>query len=976
MNKNTARLLASMVGEIVEIAEEPRDFWGKYLRVRVIVDVTKPLKRGLRVWLAEFEMMLTVLLKYERLPEFCHRCGMVGHSVRECMLKASAEGDLKFGSWLKATPHVRFNGRPFRKTGDGNFASSSKDRAESEPPNFQQRRTGFCYWEDDGMGEVLGENRGLDEVDVMGDSLMVIKEGSELINIEVGQSDDMAIQNRVSKRWKRVVRSPVQRKLANFPSPIKKILSIRSKSRSCSKSPRLGNPRALAALKKVLRSSSPDLVFLCETRLRGVWAEQIKRKLGFENGFHVNCEGKSGGLILLWNNLWDVEIKSFSKSHIDSFVRMDDGNCWRFTGLYGCPHQNLRRDFWELLKRLKMGSSLPWLCGGDLNEILVSSEKLGGTNRLVSGMNDFRNALDFCNLDDLGFRGPLFTWSNKRVEAANVQERLDRFLANQQWKYLFPGALVENLDFLFSDHRPILLNLQGSRRKDIRRKLKSCASHLEVWSRSIFGSLRKYISEKHEALNLLLAGVQSVSSAEKIRVLEKELSSLLAKEELYWQQRARTDWMISGDKNTKFFHARATARKRKNEILKLVDEFGVCHEDDEGIANTVSNYFSSLFKSSSPSVQDLEEASCNIKNRFSEDMLETISADFSADEVRAAVFSLGPSKAPGPDGFHALFFQKFWVASFIDSSSHSWDPCKLDSFFLNIDKELILSIPLSCRNEDDVLIWHFDKHGHYSVKSGYKLAIAEKFKKLSSGSSSDQHWWLSLWNLHIPQKIKIFIWKVCKNAIPSLSNLLKVETVEHALLWCSGLDDIWVNSQFEVLLRNFNRMKCFDLLRWVFSKSSRADFDLLDHAGFYLAEFQNTLASVSPLVPRPVCSGSVGWSPPPCGSLKLNCDAAVRIDKNFIGVGAAIRDSSGHVVVASSHLLSGFFSPEIGEFLALREGLLLASHHSLQVVGVSSCQAISRSRNGLAHMLASFALSSMEDYVWLDVRPSCLFSGS
>ncbi|KAL5744797.1 hypothetical protein ACOSQ2_027913 [Xanthoceras sorbifolium] len=235
-------------------------------------------------------------------------------------------------------------------------------------------------------------------------------------------------------------------------------------------------------------------------------------------------------------------------------------------------------------------------------------------------------------------------------------------------------------------------------------------------------------------------------------------------------------------------------------------------------------------------------------------------------------------------------------------------------------------------------------------------------------------------------------------------------------------------------------MKCFDLLRWVFSKSSRADFEffcvvlwniwndrnslvhlqkvkyaesLLDHAGFYLAEFQNTLASVSPLVPRPVCSGSVGWSPPPCGSLKLNCDAAVRIDKNFIGVGAAIRDSFGHVVVASSHLLSGFFSPEIGEFLALREGLLLASHHSLQVslietdasnvaagvlsksvclgpagaivndikalckiVGVSSCQAISRSRNGLAHMLASFALSSMEDHVWLDVRPSCLFSGS
>ncbi|KAL5759578.1 hypothetical protein ACOSP7_018095 [Xanthoceras sorbifolium] len=107
----------------------------------------------------------------------------------------------------------------------------------------------------------------------------------------------------------------------------------------------LRNPRELAALKKVLRRFFPSLVFLCETRVKVFWAEQIKRKMGFDNGFHVDCEGKNGELILLWNNVWKVDNKSLSKGHIDSIVRMEDGNFWRFTGAYGCPQSGQRKDF-------------------------------------------------------------------------------------------------------------------------------------------------------------------------------------------------------------------------------------------------------------------------------------------------------------------------------------------------------------------------------------------------------------------------------------------------------------------------------------------------------------------------------------------------------------------------------------------------------------------------------------------------------
>ena len=41
------------------------------------------------------------------------------------------------------------------------------------------------------------------------------------------------------------------------------------------------------------------------------------------------------------------------------------------------------------------------------------------------------------------------------------------------------------------------------------------------------------------------------------------------------------------------------------------------------------------------------------------EMQQTLSRDFSADEVKVDVFQMGPTKAPEPDGMNALFYHKF-----------------------------------------------------------------------------------------------------------------------------------------------------------------------------------------------------------------------------------------------------------------------------------------------------------------------------
>lgn len=67
---------------------------------------------------------------------------------------------------------------------------------------------------------------------------------------------------------------------------------------------------------------------------------------------------------------------------------------------------------------------------GDFNDILSCDEKWGGNKPSNSRMFEFKNCLNACNMIDLGFSGPKFTWSNCHDVSSLIMERLDRALAN------------------------------------------------------------------------------------------------------------------------------------------------------------------------------------------------------------------------------------------------------------------------------------------------------------------------------------------------------------------------------------------------------------------------------------------------------------------------------------------------------------------------------------------------------------------
>ena len=83
--------------------------------------------------------------------------------------------------------------------------------------------------------------------------------------------------------------------------------------------------------------------------------------------------------------------------------------------------------------------------------------------------------------------------------------------------------------------------------------------------------------------------------------VKEEMTVLLLMEEKLWLQLSKTLWMKLGDKNTSYFHNKASQRFRRNRILGLKDSACNFCSRDENVAILLENYYKDLFTSFDPS---------------------------------------------------------------------------------------------------------------------------------------------------------------------------------------------------------------------------------------------------------------------------------------------------------------------------------------------------------------------------------------
>ncbi|KAK2639192.1 hypothetical protein Ddye_026987 [Dipteronia dyeriana] len=159
-------------------------------------------------------------------------------------------------------------------------------------------------------------------------------------------------------------------------------------------------------------------------------------------------------------------------------------------------------------------------------------------------------------------------------------------------------------------------------------------------------------------------------------MLQSQLDELLNTEERNWRQRVRVEWLVKGDKNTRFFHSKASTRKAINRITGLLVENGNWKETKQGLEEIIGD--SLLFTK-------VNDENCATIQKILEKY----------------------SKASR----HVVKFDK---STMCVSPSISL----LQQHFLPEDAEAILKIPTGPSGSVDTMLLHYEGNGRYNVKSG------------------------------------------------------------------------------------------------------------------------------------------------------------------------------------------------------------------------------------------------------------------
>nr|XP_025616595.1 uncharacterized protein LOC112708885 [Arachis hypogaea] len=402
---------------------------------------------------------------------------------------------------------------------------------------------------------------------------------------------------------------------------------------------------------------------------------------------YVEAEGAFGGLLLMW----DITVFNSSNCYkgarwlcVDGVLVKNNFRC-AFCLVYGEHDREPKLVVWEELSFLVRLCQVPFCFMENFNEIVKVEEQLGAIS-LPRSAAKFRDWINDMELRDLALTDCRFTWF--RGQSCS---RIDRILVSLEWLEEFPETMLRGGPRGLSDHCPMVMNVtkMGGGRRPFRSldswfthegflrmvkeewrslgdgpfidKLAALTGPLGRWHRENFGNIDRQIDMFEEEIrkvdDMVSHGMHDGTTEARRKALVSSCKKWYVRKEIHWKQMSRSRHAKEMDRNTRYFHNIASARRRNNRIdaLRL---HGRLVRNQTRIKVAIRNFYKDLYH---------QEPSPNIgfRDRLVRRITDEEAAELewipSAVEIKTAVCDCESSKAPGSDGYNMNFIKKCWA---------------------------------------------------------------------------------------------------------------------------------------------------------------------------------------------------------------------------------------------------------------------------------------------------------------------------